>query len=106
MLLEDGDSKVVTREPAEGMSMGTKIILGAAAVFVIVSAVLFYLLNDKINSIQAHQTASEQQQQKKITELSAQLKADRNTLALQRRITAKDLNARSGELRRSTQAQD
>src|SRR5260370_12320843 len=92
MLLEDGDSKVVTREPAEGMSMGTKIILGAAAVFVIVSAVLFYLLNDKINSIQAQQTASEQQQQKKITELSAQLKAHRETLASQADITEKKLN--------------
>jgi uncharacterized protein YlxW (UPF0749 family) len=104
MLLEDGDSKAVSREPAEGMSMGTKIIVGAAVVFVIVSAVLFYLLNDKINSIQAQQAASEQQQQKKIAELSAQLKADRETLASQLGMTEKELNARSAELRRSQQA--
>jgi hypothetical protein len=104
MLLEEGDSKVVSKGPAEGMSTGTKIMLGVAALFVVVSAVLFYLLFDKVSTLQTQQAAFEQQQQKKMTDLAAQLKADRETLASQVGMTEKELSARSAELRRSQQA--
>ena len=102
MLLED--SKVVSQAPSEGMSMTAKILLGVAALYVAVSGFFFYSLNDKISSLQAQQTALEQQQQKKMNELNAQMKADRETLASQVGMTEKELNARSSELRRSQAA--
>src|SRR5260370_32785885 len=102
MLLED--SKVVSQAPSEGMSMTAKILLGVAALYVAISGFFFYSLNDKISSLQAQQTALEQQQQKKMNELNAQMKADRETLASQVGMTEKELNARSAELRRSQAA--
>ena len=102
MLLED--SKVVSQAPSEGMSMMTKILLGVAALYVAISGFFFYSLNDKISFLQAQQTALEQQQQKKMNELNAQMKADRETLASQVGMTEKELNARSAELRRSQAA--
>jgi len=102
MLLED--SKVVSEAPSEGMSMTAKILLGVAALYVAISGFFFYSLNDKISSLQAQQTALEQQQQKKMNELNAQMKADRETLASQVGMTEKELNARSAELRRSQAA--
>jgi len=102
MLLED--SKVISEAPSEGMSMTAKILLGVAALYVAISGFFFYSLNDKISSLQAQQTALEQQQQKKMNELNAQMKADRETLASQVGMTEKELNARSAELRRSQAA--
>jgi len=102
MLLED--SKVISEAPSEGMSMTAKILLGVAALYVAISGFFFYSLNDKISSLQAQQKALEQQQQKKMNELNAQMKADRETLASQVGMTEKELNARSAELRRSQAA--
>ncbi len=84
--------------------MTAKILLGVAALYVAISGFFFYSLNDKISSLQAQQTALEQQQQKKMNELNAQMKADRETLASQVGMTEKELNARSAELRRSQAA--
>lgn len=102
MLLED--SNPVSRGPAEGMSVAMKILLGVAALYVAVSGFLFYSLNDKMNTLQSQQANLEQQQQKKMNELNAQMKADRETLASQVGMTEKELAARSAELRRSQQA--
>ncbi len=84
--------------------MTAKILLGVAALYVAISGFFFYSLNDKISSLQAQQTTLEQQQQKKMNELNAQMKADRETLASQVGMTEKELNARSAELRRSQAA--
>lgn len=104
MLLEDSDNKVVSREPAEGGSMGNKIVLGVAGLLVVVFAVLFFLLFSKVSTLESQQTAFEQQQQKKLADMAAQMKADRETLASQVGMTEKELNARSAELRRSQAA--
>jgi flagellar basal body-associated protein FliL len=102
MLLED--SKTESEGPGEGMSLVTKILLGVVVVTIAASAYFFYSLNDKINTLQAQQTTSEQQQEKKIGELSSQIKADREMLASKLGMTEKELAARAAELRRSQQA--
>jgi DNA repair exonuclease SbcCD ATPase subunit len=94
------ESNSASQGPGEGMSMVTKILLAVVAVFIVVSAFFFYELNDKIGALQAQQTASEQQDQKKISELSSQIKADREMLASQVGMTEKELSARSAQLRR------
>ena len=85
------------------MSMGTKIVLGVAALYVAVSAFLFYDLYQKNSTLQGQLAAAQQQQQKRVDDLSAQVKADRETLASQVGMTEKELAARSAELRRSQQ---
>jgi hypothetical protein len=103
MLLEE-DSNAASSGPARGMSIGMMIVLGIAALYVAVSGYFFYTLNDKIATLQAAQASLEQQQQKKMNELNAQMKADRETLASQVGMTEKELAARSAELRRSQAA--
>ena len=103
MLLEE-DSKAASSGAAQGMSLGMKIVLGVAALYVAVSGYFFYSLNDKINALQAQQTDFVQQQQKKMTDMTAQMKADRETLASQVGMTEKELAARSAALRRSQEA--
>ena len=93
----------VPTEESSGMSIGMKIVLGVAALYVAVSAFLFYDLYQKNSTLQGQLTATEQQQQKKLNDLSAQIKAERDTLASQVGMTEKELAARSAELRRSQQ---
>lgn len=97
------DSNAVSEAPAERTSTATKIVVAVAALYVAASAFLFYDLYQKNSTLQAQQAASEQMQQKKINELSAQIKTDRQTLASQVGMTEKELAARSAELRRSQQ---
>lgn len=84
--------------------MGNKIILGVAGLLVVVFAVLFFLLFSKVSNLESQQSAFEQQQQKKLADMAAQMKADRETLASQVGMTEKELNARSAELRRAQAA--
>jgi hypothetical protein len=102
MLLEE-DSKAASSGPAQGMSMGIKIVLAVAVLYVAASGYFFYSLNDKIGNLQSRQTGLEQQQQEKMKEINDQMKADRQTLAAQVGMTEKELNARSAALRRSQQ---
>jgi hypothetical protein len=102
MLLEEG--KAVSSGPAEGMSVVMKIVLGLAALYVAASGYFFYSLNEKVSTLQAAQANLDQQQQKKMNEMTAQMKADRQALAAQVGMTEKELAARSAELRRSQAA--
>ena len=90
--------------PPTGMSIGMKIVLAVAALYVAVSGFLFYDLYQKNGALQNQLAAAEQQQQKKVDDLRAQVKADREALSSQVGITEKELAARSAELRRSQQA--
>ena len=105
------DSNSVSQEPdapaptaaSPGMSMATKIVLGIATLYVAASAYLFYDLYQKSGTLQSQLTVAQQQQQKKMDELSAQVKTNREVLSSQVGITEKELAARSAELRRSQQ---
>jgi hypothetical protein len=82
------------------------VIFGVAAVYIICSLYFSYSLNNRINTLEAKQTAAEQQLDKKIAATQSAVESASADLNKQVGLTQKQIAARAAELQRQQKASE